>query len=504
MRTRRLTYRGCSELVSKGQRSANLDVSESGVYAVVVVLLATLLLGLSALAVDLANARMIRTQAQNTVDSAVLAAAQDLPNKAEVLSTVKTYALDNFKLPASAWAGCIDEGALPFLIDTDTTNRCITTNSATNPTKLRVRLPITKMKTSFGRSIGVENVKIRASAEAEVLLGRNDRIFPTAISGAAGNGLTCMEAGGGGACPTTQTGNFGSIESPRLNIHRTSGTHDTLRINYALGIDHSLVTDAAPDKVCDGGPTTAPAPCTLTNSTNSSLGANHLWFVHGNGPVLTTDGLVDGGVITTSDDGSGVPYCGRLERPARTPDNIAQLMPSEGCVATPPTMTVSNSVINGHHIYMWMTPAARAYFYPEIPINSNLALTSSLYNPGDVRLDCFLSAYTSTFTPTTCRPLMPVLSLPAIPIFTEGLVTDPRYGVVPTICEIPEGSTCGGLPNGNRRAVIKDFKGSFIYDLNTNGPMVQSFNGWIFELSLVEPNTTLLTSGTNPVVQLSK
>jgi uncharacterized membrane protein len=122
----------------------------------------------SALAVDLANARMIRTQAQNTVDSAVLAAAQDLPNETKVLETVKAYALDNFKLPATAWAGCVDEGSLEVPIDSDETNDCITTDSAHS--RLRVRLPVTKMRTSFGRSIGVETVQIRATAEAEVLL----------------------------------------------------------------------------------------------------------------------------------------------------------------------------------------------------------------------------------------------------------------------------------------------------------------------------------------------
>ncbi len=489
------------------ERSVNGGAPESGMYAVVVVLLTTLLLGVSALAVDLANARMIRTQAQNTVDAAVLAAAQDLPDTVKVLATVKAYALDNFKLPASAWAGCADDGALAHRIDTDTTNGCITTNSATNPSKLRVRLPNTKMKTSFGRTLGVENLKIRASAEAEVLVGGNERLFPTAITVASGTGLTCMEAAGGGPCPTTQTGNFGSINSPRLNIHMTTSEQNTVRMNYALGIDHSLVTDAVLPKVCDGGPDPAPAPCTKTNSTDSSLNANHLWFMHGNNPNWATDGLVDGGTISTTDDGVNVPYCGRLERPTRTPDNMMQLVPSGGCVASPPTITVSGTVINGHHIYMWMTPAAKAYFYPEISVGTNPALTSALYNNGDVRLDCFLSAHTPTFTPTTCRPLvLPVLSVPPIPIFTSDLVSDPRYGSVPTVCAISGTGVedCGQLPHGNGRAVVKDFKGSFIYDLHELGPQIQSFNGWIFNLSLMAPNSTLLSSGTRPVVHLSK
>ena len=515
---------------ARRERLFNGDAPESGMYAVVAVLLTTLLLGVSALAVDLANARMIRTQAQNTVDAAVLAAAQDLPDTVKVLATVKAYALDNFKLPASAWAGCVDDGALANRIDTDTTNGCITTNSATNPSKLRVRLPNTKMKTSFGRTLGVENLKIRASAEAELLLGRNDRVFPTGISGASGTGLECMEAGGSGACPNNHTGNFGAINSPRLNIHRPSAPtpqarkEDLAKLNYALGIDHSLVTDAVSPKVCDGGSLPLPAPCTQTNSTDSSQAANHLFFVHGNPSALATEGLITGAVcaangcrnnegISTVDDGR-VPYCGRLARPTRTADNLSQLVPTGGCVASAPTITRAGKVINGHHVYMWMTPGARAYFYPEVPVTATgPALDDPLYVKGDVRLDCFLTAYTPTFSPTTCRPPtqppvlpLPVASIPGAPIFLSGMVADPRYGTVPTICEIDNDAVCGGFPNGNGLAAIKDFKGSFLYTLNmsTNGDQVNSFKGWIFELSLVQPNTDLVSSVSSPVVRLSK
>lgn len=244
--------RADTSVITNRQRPTEVRDQESGVYAVVLVLLTTLLLGVSALAVDLANARLVRTQAQNTVDSAVLAAAQDLPNEAKVVQTVKAYALDNFKLPASAWAGCVDDDSLDVAIDADTTNDCITTDSARS--RLRVRLPITQMRTSFGRSIGVETVNIRATAEAEVLLSRDNRIIPAAVTSAAGTGLMCMENGGANTpCGSSESGNFGSIESPRINIHFTSTHQDILRINYAMGIDHKLAIDpAGPPKICDG------------------------------------------------------------------------------------------------------------------------------------------------------------------------------------------------------------------------------------------------------------
>lgn len=510
------------------KRSSASNTSESGVYAVVAVLLTTLLLGISALAVDLANARMIRTQAQNSVDSAVLAAAQDLPNTEKVLATVKAYALDNFKLPASAWVGCTDDGALATRIDKDESNNCITIDASKS--RLRVRLPVTSMRTAFGRTIGVDTVKIRATAEAEILVGRNDRVFPTGISGASGTGLQCMEAGGSGACPNNGTGNFGAINSPRLNIHRPSAptpqarTGDLAKLNYALGIDHSLVTDAVAPKVCDGGTGSPPAPCTQSNATDPSLSANHLFFVHGNPSALATEGLVTGAVcaangcrnnqgIVTTDDGR-VPFCGRLARPTRTPNNLSQLVPSGGCVATAPTITRAGTVINGHHIYMWLTPEARAYFYPEVGgTATGPALDSPLYAKGDVRLDCFLSDYSPLNPPpTNCRPAtvpplapLPVAGLPPVPIFTSGMISDPRYGTVPTICDVND-LICGGFPNGNGLAAIRDFKGSFLYVLNMSNPgtQVNSFNGWIFDLSLVQPNTDLVSSAPTPVVHLSK
>jgi Flp pilus assembly protein TadG len=479
---------------------------ESGVYAVVAVLLTTLLLGISALAVDLANARMIRTQAQNTVDSAALAAAQDLPDTVKVLATVKAYALDNFKLPASAWAGCTDEGALALVIDTDTTNRCITTDATR--THLRVRLPITKMKTAFGRTIGVENVAIRATAEVEATPGMDSRMFPTAIMQTDGDGLECLENGGASTpCGPTHSGTFGSIESPRLNIHKTSSSADVLRLNFAMGIDHGLTTDSVLPKVCDGTAITSGAFTCVGNISDPSLLANHLDMEPGGAINTVTDGMVDGGSITTSDPtSSSKPFCGRLTRPDRTTANISVLKPGGTCTPTPPTISVSGMTVNGHHIVMWLTPAARTYFYPTVV--GNPVLTDASYAAGDARLKCFLDYYnpvTHLAVPpspaTAACPVTPVGL--GVPIFQSGIVNDIRYGTIPIICQVLL-VPCT-RPGPSSIGAIKQFKAAFIYKLYENGGgKVQAFNGWVFDLWLIDPGSTPLGASTTPIVHLSK
>jgi hypothetical protein len=497
---------------------AAIGDQESGVYAVVAVLLTTLLLGISALAIDLANARSIRTQAQSTVDSAALAAAQDLPNTDKAFATVKAYALDNFKLPASAWVGCVDEGALVLRIDTaDTTNKCISTDAL--KTHLRVRLPVTKMKTSFGRTLGVENIAIRATAEVEATPGMDNRMFPTAILQTDGDGLECLENGGASSgCGPTHTGTFGSIDSPRLNVHKTSGDQDVLKLNYAMGIDHGLTTDAALAKVCDGAAKTIGSPsfACAGNSADPSLLANYLDLGPGNAINTVTDGMVDGGSITTSDPtSSSKPFCGRLARPDRTPANITVLQPGGTCSPTAPTISVSSTQVNGHHIAMWLTTAARTHFYPSLvgnPAYDN-AGANATYSAGDKLLDCYLRYFNPvthlvtlpTPAPTGC--LRPVTNLPitglASPIFLPGIVNDIRYGTIPTICKVSV-VPCT-WPGPSSMGAIKEFKAGFIYKLFENGGgKVQSFSGWVFDLWLIDPGTTPLGSSATPIVHLSK
>jgi hypothetical protein len=316
--------------------------------------------------------------------------------------------------------------------------------------------------------------------------------------------LQCMEAGGAGTgCSGQVSGTFGSLVSPRLRSHFVTSSptlNNILKLNYAVGIDHGLQTDTAlPGRVCDGP---VEGPCLTANSSSNPL-ANHLPLTTGNNLNEVTDGLISGGSTTTSDDlpvGSRA-YCGRLKRPERTDTNISQLVPSGGCVATPPTISVVGHTINGHHIHMWLTTAAKAIFYPSItttpgPAISHPPLTSpatDAYSAGDTKLSCFLAGYSPVTKTSTCAS---VVVPSATPIFVADIVNDPRYGTVPVVVTTGSGANTVGA--------IKRFKGSFVYKLWTNATKVQSFNGFIFDLSLIDPGSTPLGSASTPIVHLSK
>ena len=83
------------------------------------------MLTMAAFALDLANARQERRQAQGSADAAALAGAQDLPDASKVVTNVKKYAKDNFDIPESAWVGCTDLDHLPELPDLTVSNSCI-------------------------------------------------------------------------------------------------------------------------------------------------------------------------------------------------------------------------------------------------------------------------------------------------------------------------------------------------------------------------------------------
>ena len=80
---------------------------------VVAALMMTALLAMSALAIDIANARQQQRQAQGSADAAALAAAQDLPDPNAAVATVKQYAADNFDTAPAAWNGCRTPTTLP-------------------------------------------------------------------------------------------------------------------------------------------------------------------------------------------------------------------------------------------------------------------------------------------------------------------------------------------------------------------------------------------------------
>ena len=116
-----------------------------------------------------------------------------------------------------------------------------------------------------------------------------------------------------------------------------------------------------------------------------------------------TEGFITGFSAKTTDQGT-VTFCGRLQRPDYTADNV--LDPNPGGCGTPgqPTTSLLSRTINGRHIYYWLDDEARKLFYPEVfdltdgglpDTDQRLSIDSrgELFAPGDARLDCFLAGY---------------------------------------------------------------------------------------------------------------
>jgi hypothetical protein len=155
---------------------AGSDRSERGAVAIVVALLMMVFLGFASLIVDLGNARQLRRQAQGGADAAALAGAQELlaapppaaPPWAGVISQVEDYAQQDMGTPLSAWVGCVDPQALPYAPDVTNTDTCISSDSSTLPTRIRVQLPLRAVPTIFGGVLGVTTTYVAAAATAEV------------------------------------------------------------------------------------------------------------------------------------------------------------------------------------------------------------------------------------------------------------------------------------------------------------------------------------------------
>ena len=371
---------------------------EQGAILFVSSVLVVAMCALAALGVDIANVWQVRRHAQNAADAAALAAAQDLPNLNNAIATAKTYAQRNFNVATSHWNGCRDSGALAVTPDMAANdNQCISFSSDSG--RVRVKIPSRTVSTFFGGVVGVASFQVQAGAIAASVVNLEDRMIPAAVTDLAGSGLVCVEqAGNNQPCAARERGRFGSLKSPRLNVYKASSgpnSADTLAINYAMSLDHNIIPYAGGTRVCDGNTT---SPCATSNMVNKSSIANHLVPSSGNDIPPVTEGFVTGFTANTTDFGS-VTFCGRLQRPDMSQDNLLDPRPNNCNSPGTPTTTILGKTVNGRHVYFWMNDAAKQKFYPEVTAlglpdtHPSLAIGNSIYNNGDVRLDCFLAGY---------------------------------------------------------------------------------------------------------------
>jgi hypothetical protein len=464
---------------------------ERGAVLVFAGLTLSAMMGFAALVIDIANAFQVRRQAQNTADAAALAGAQDLPDGAEAVASIKAYAEQNMGIEAADWIGCVDPDSLAYRPDLANDNQCISIDEAFE--KVRVRLPTSQVDTFFGGIFGVETIEVNADAVAEAQLRGDGRIIPAAVSASAGTGYLCIENGGNNiACNAPEQGNFGSLDSPRLNLYQPSANEDpnSLRTNYAMSLDHAVkLYSSGATIVCDG---VNRSNCDTTNELSSAT-ANYLNLYTGNVPPPITDGLVAGFTINTDDQGNNITFCGRLARPDVTDTNLTETAPG-GCSSPgAPTITVMSGnnakVINGRHVSYWMASWARAVFYPEIGnMNYPTQGYEGLYAAGDARLACFLNGYrydqsTGVETIPTCSGV----TLPnghdgvtgtVYPMFDLGTPNDPRFGVIPEIEDFASGQS--------KAVKLTNFWAMFSYRLYYSDTKILGYDAWVFDPALIE------------------
>jgi hypothetical protein len=140
---------------------------------------------IAAMVVDLGLARDTRRQSQNAADASALAAANALyptgtcslpsggapPCIQDAINAAKDYAATNFGVTDADWASCTDNqhyfvplGSTPCISFADTGDQ----PSSTQPTKVRVLVPVRQVETGLGVLAGVRQIPIQAMARGVV------------------------------------------------------------------------------------------------------------------------------------------------------------------------------------------------------------------------------------------------------------------------------------------------------------------------------------------------
>lgn len=146
---------------------------DDGAVALVFILLTSMVfIGLCSMVLDLGLARDTRGRAQNAADASALAAGNALylngaGDVTNAIAAAKSYAATNYEVSAADWAACIDALALTHHPGTP----CISFNSATAPTAVRVSVPLRQIQTPFAGMWGVSSIPVGAAAQIQVTSG---------------------------------------------------------------------------------------------------------------------------------------------------------------------------------------------------------------------------------------------------------------------------------------------------------------------------------------------
>ncbi len=294
------------------RRSGRRCGGEDGYTLVITAVSIVIMLGFSAIAVDLGSVYNLRRQDQSAADVAALGAAQDLGEDAAAVQRAIGLAESSLDRPlgASAYNSCAGEvlsGESAGMTKSATAN-CVSFDSLRH--RVRVRVPLQETGSTFGSIVGVDTYEHSAYAVAELYREGFGGVLPFGITSNAGT-YECIKAGASNVpsdrCSTNYSGNFGFVN---LGFHGNAelGTsadcagqgQNRLGNNIAAGIDHNLSRFAT----WSGTDWTYHAPHygTRVIDTSSPCGEtprpNSLLTLTGNVPDETGNGLFSGSNFT--------------------------------------------------------------------------------------------------------------------------------------------------------------------------------------------------------------
>jgi len=243
-----------------------LNGSEHGASAVLIAAAMVLLVGVTAVALDVSAAFNEDHQDQNAADNGVMAGALEKAEPSPDEQTMVTETLEFVRSNLTAeftgpddpawialWEGCSDSGNpgwLPLAEPTawgSGTLDCISQTTSL----LRVRVPDQLTDAPFSGLVGTRALSTHAVAIAKAALSGNaPPVVPFGVNSGAGPGETCLSSASSGTayppCTGSQTGAFGPIVSPwfgDFGTHAAQCNGNTLRWferNLVWGLDHQL------------------------------------------------------------------------------------------------------------------------------------------------------------------------------------------------------------------------------------------------------------------------
>ncbi len=220
---------------------------ERGAALVFTVMVLAVMLGMSALVVDLGYARSQRRQVQTAADAGALSGAQKLPNISTAETDAKTYVQNNLANGNLNWSSCTDTS-----LAVASSTPCISFNSAY--TRIRVRTPVQTYSTAFARIFGDNSTSTRTLAEARLVNPTESGLLPFNMFSGFGTGEACLDSGGGGGavepCTGPTSGNFGFLDFHLYGNEdlgttascTNGGQNQRLDDNIAMGADHDYAT----------------------------------------------------------------------------------------------------------------------------------------------------------------------------------------------------------------------------------------------------------------------